>query len=184
MQVPVLVPVPSAKSMAARKTSTVKTAPCAPVVMPSHKRPLTRPPAAINLPKTPAKSQAVTMTMPVLSPMPRMAALQYSVLSRAKNRPTVNASQAQAQKGLVPPRPATESQIRPMTRTARGTRPPQHAAVHPQCFFLHDLFSFCVTRSGGELPGRSLLTEFTGSQTRGRDGGQLRIEATRRSCGG
>ena len=76
MQVPVLVPVPSENSMAAKKTSSTKNAPCAPVVMPSHNSPLTRPPAAMSLPKTPAKSHAVTMTMPVLSPMPRMAALQ------------------------------------------------------------------------------------------------------------
>lgn len=71
---PVLVPVPSEKSMAATKTSRVNTAPWAPVVMPSQSNPLTRPPAAMRLPKTPAKSQAVTITMPVESPMPRMAA--------------------------------------------------------------------------------------------------------------
>ena len=149
MQVPVLVPVPSAKSMAARKTSRVKIAPCAPVVMPSQSRPLTRPPAAMSLPKTPANSQAVTMTMPVLSPMPRMAALQYSALSRAKNRPTARASQAQAQKGLVPPRPATESQTRPMTRMVRGTRPPSMPPYIRSVFSCMVLFLVLVPAEPG-----------------------------------
>ena len=126
MQVPVLVPVPRANSIAARKTSTTKTPPCAPVVMPIHKSPCTSPPAAMSLPNTPASSHAVTMTMPVRSPMPRIAALQYSSLSLAKKIPTHSAIHAQAQKGLVPPRSATDSQTSPPTSTMRGIRPPNN----------------------------------------------------------
>ena len=55
MQVPVLVPVPRANSIAARKTSTTKTPPCAPVVMPIHKSPWTSPPCGHELAEHPGQ---------------------------------------------------------------------------------------------------------------------------------
>lgn len=124
------------------KTSTTKTPPCARSSCPSTK--------ALQAPcgheRRTASSHAVTMTMPVRSPMP-IAALQYSSLSLAKKIPTAHESTRKPKKGLVPPRSATDSQTALHQYDGGSGRPPEQSAVHLKLLFLHEallLIRLCV----------------------------------------